>query len=498
MHRHLHVVPKSVYPNQDRYVVRTLLVLCCVIGMVAILAGRAWGQCKANNAGCRAHAECCSGYCPGGSPSKMGACKPGTSVPTTTPTTSAPTTTEPDLPPRTFALTTSTKPQPTVTTSTKPSVTTTTQPSGSIPPFVMPTGRDLSITLKREQRCKYVAGRTATQVERAAMYVLGTGKLQVEGLLYAKYHPKCAGQVSATAGLEVDDTRLRVFYVDPERNGVWNILSDNGCPDYEHVQTLGEKLQACSTDSDAAKVACAQSKYLNQNILDWTDLRVVNGRCERGGARPVLPPQEDKALARVGMLDYRVPVPFTPPAVAGAMDTIVRIHHRSDHAYCEGGQSAGGFQSALLAMLALTDTPDRRLQHSLLLVFTGIADEGPSGWTRQEVCDWKLLEGIAMHEWQACTTTDPVTRQPIQPLQVWPCRTRTRITHETLHRCAALKNRSKVRIGNHDASPLTGRPSETCEAFLKCQTGETPGCRRAWVPEPGSWRHMVSPVSGPQ
>ena len=76
---------------------------------------------------------------------------------------------------------------------------------------------------------------------------------------------------------------------------------------------------------------------------------------------------------------------------------------------------------------------------------------------------------------------------------MWPCLTRARILHETVHRCAAFKNGKTVRLNDMRGKvQLTSQTDRTCAAWLQCQTGELPGCRLPWVPDPQTWRTVVA------
>jgi hypothetical protein len=71
----------------------------------------------------------------------------------------------------------------------------------------------------------------------------------------------------------------------------------------------------------------------------------------------------------------------------------------------------------------------------------------------------------------------------------WICLTRTRISHETLHRCGALRNDTVVRIGDHTDKQLTSQPTRTCAAWLSCLRDGS--CRLPWVPT--NWRTLLGP-----
>ncbi len=410
-----------------------------------------------------------------------------------TPTTS---TTRPPAP-----TTSTTRPaRPTTTTYVRPPVSTTSTTSVPTRPTTtttldlmrFPTGRDVTIRLtRRKDRCKYMDGQTATQVQRASMYLVGVARLMYEGMLYAKYNPHCWDvERRNQSNLQTEDTRLRVYYVDEKRDSQWSIEGDNGCPDYQHVHDLGEAIQACSTADDAAKVACAASLYMTGDLLDYADLRIEAGRCERGARFPiVLPGFEDARRSMLGALDYDDPLPPISPKTMALARELMQLHHDTDHAYCDGtgGPLAGSVKRKALELA--NSAVDVRQQHALFLEFTSAKDEGSlthkrttkQGWTRQEHCDWGVLKGFALQEWERCLSRPPET--------MWACLTRTRATHETLHGCAAYKSDRNVRIGDHTSSQLTGQPARTCALWLKCQTGELPGCRLPWVPE--NWRVLI-------
>jgi hypothetical protein len=57
---------------------------------------------------------------------------------------------------------------------------------------------------------------------------------------------------------------------------------------------------------------------------------------------------------------------------------------------------------------------------------------------------------------------------------------------------AAMREASHVyRIGDHTDRQLTDQKARTGLDWIRCQTGELPGCRLPWVPEPSTWRIMV-------
>lgn len=439
-------------------------------------------------------------------------------TPTTAPvatTTWPPTTTAPGVTTTTSTRPPTTRPAPTTsttgvgassstTTTTRVVVTTTTMVV--VPPslFRAPSPRDISIRLKRDQRAKWTCAirrpdeqpgctpRTATQPERASMYLLGVARMLPEGLLYAKrMGAACATAYrSNTKNYETENTRLRVFYVDSRRNKTWAILGDNGPPDYQHVQHLGEDLQDCSLATPAAKRACAV--LATPDLLDWMDLRVAPGadgvlECRFGVDLVLSLPDkrtEDDAMARVGALDYRVPLPAPTAAQRAAMAHLLATHHATDRAFCTGtpGPAPGSVQRAAAALLATASTEAQR--HAFLMIFTAARDETPTGWSRQQHCDWTMLKGFAMHAWGDCLD-QPGTAQ-------WICLTRTRVSHETLHLLAALRDDTlRARIGDHTDTQLTSEPARTGLEWLACLTGETPGCRLPWVPDPATWRVRV-------
>jgi hypothetical protein len=355
-------------------------------------------------------------------------------------------------------------------------------------PARMTTGQDITIRLSRQHECRWIDGRTATQPERAAMFLAGAGRFLPEGLLYGELSGISACKTFALgqgkSWLSLMDQRLRVYYVDASRDGEWSILGTSGCPDYDSVHLAGEKLQACSTASTTAKRACAASLYMTGPLLDWLDLRIENGQCERGARFDlVIPGFTDKIIEVQGRLVYNVPLPALTPTQMSLWTDALHRHHAGDAAACNGPISTGGTRNALLAFE--NSALDERQKHAFQVhEFTGTID---SRWSAQDVCDIKTLEGVAMSELDRCFH--------LPGNIMWACLTRARASHETWHRIGALKNTGLIRIGHHTASPqLTSTTARTPRQWLDCQIGTIPGCRLPWVP--ADWRQLVGSGGG--
>ena len=332
---------------------------------------------------------------------------------------------------------------------------------------------DLSIVLnKPELRCRWVQGRPANQAERSGLY---------EAMLFAKYHPQCA-QAMKTCGtfLELEYMRLFVYYVSEDRNSQWQLLT--GCGDYSHVLDCGQALHACATGTTRAAVDCAASPWMTTDLLTCADLRVEQGQCVSGASRrPLIPTGKDPLnVVTAGALDFTVPLPPVSAASNAALDALVSTHHAVDAASCAGHTMAG--VKAAAARLYAT-AADARQAHAFVLDFTSAMDRGPTGWKDQPACDWKMLQGIAMRRWRDCF------RRPVA--EQWACAVTERTRHATLHRCGAVRDEHRVRIDDGGRIQLTSQPARTCEEWLACQTGETPGCRLPWVPD--GWRTVVAP-----
>lgn len=428
--------------------------------------------CSSKGQSCRVDSDCCQDVepliCRNGCRAASGTTVPTTTRPSSTATSS------------------------TVTPTTTPPTTTLPEPAG-VEPIRFATGRDISSAItRRKDRCKFMDGKTATQPQRAAMYLAGVARLMADGLVYAKYHPTCRDAVGKSeSDFETENLRLRVYYVDVNRNSVWAILGDNGCPDYEHVHDLGVRLNSCSTQSLSAKRECATvlndmgdrvpNPYLTPDLQAYANLRVINGLCEKGPARAPSTLVEDKRRALIGKLDYTEPIPQLTTAQQVKRDILVEAHHQSDGVKCgkPPGPLAGQVKARSLAFANSASTPEQ--QHAFFLDFTSTVDRGQKGWTDQQVCDWAQLEGLAMHAWGACFD--------LAPKDQWPCATRRRVTHETLHVCAAYRNDElAVRLGDHSETQLTAQPARSCAAWLGCLSDGS--CRLPWVP--GNWRILLN------
>lgn len=393
---------------------------------------------------------------------------------------------------------------------TGPTVTTTTSPPGlptttTVPPQVADLlrpvrGMDISIRLARDQRTKWwnVARRpddpaigvtTANQPQRAGMYLMGVAKMMPEGLLYAQRVPACAEAYRQNLGnYETENTRLRVYYVDAKRNGQWGIFGENGPPDYSHTNDLGEDIRDCSLSSLAAKAACFASPLMTQDMLDWTDMRKEDGECRRGANLIfTIPPKaaENKAVAEQGFLEYNVPLPTPTPQNRAAMAHLMAVHHATDLAFCEGrtnGPAPGSVQAAVNALLATAISEEQR--HAFLMIFTAVRDD--VSWTRQQHCDWKMVQGFGMHAWGDCINLTGAAQ--------WICFTRRRVSHETTHLIPAgsgTATNKLYRLGDHTDTQLTSQPSRTGLEWWQCLTGQKPGCGVPWVPPASTWRILA-------
>lgn len=442
--------------------------LAVMLALVFVLA-RACGDADLHAAGCSQKGQSCSATkpCCEGLTCRGGGCRDDGAVPTTT--------------------------QQTGPTTTSSTTSTTLIIGGPVEPIRFANGHDISSAItRRKDRCKFIDGRTATQPQRAAMYLAGVARLMADGLVYAKYHPTCRDAVGKSeSDFETENLRLRVYYVDVNRNSVWSIAGDNGCPDYEHVHDLGVRLNSCSTQSLSAKRDCATvlndmgdrvpNPYLTPELQAFANLRVVNGLCEKGPMRGPSTLVEDSRRAAIGTLDYRKAIPVLVTQQRVKRDILVEAHHQSDGVKCgkPAGPLAGQVKARSLAFANSASTPEQ--QHAFFLDFTSTVDRGPSGWSDQQVCDWAQLEGLAMHAWGACFD--------LPPKEQWPCATRRRVTHETLHVCAAYRNDElAVRLGDHSETQLTAQPARSCAAWLSCLTDGS--CSLPWVTS--GWRILMN------
>lgn len=344
-----------------------------------------------------------------------------------------------------------------------------------------------------DQQCAWFGGITADQTERALLYLKGH-RLMVEGLLLAKQMPGCADLLDGpdASHLEIEDSRLRVFYVDPKRNSVWALL--RRCADYGHVSDAGKRLRKCILAKPANQQACAAQLASPLFAPVAADLRGwlhLTDSCAANPAPVTWPrtkPDTDRRAE--GTLNYSLGLPETTAAHKAAVRNLVATHHAVDHAYIHGGPAPapGSVQRAVLA--AMDAAPTEEWRHATIMEFTTLIDPA---WAEDERKDWKRLEGLAMAFWGRGFEELPGE-------EVWKFLTPTRATHETIHRCAALKNGTKVAINDHVAelkrlgdlsatakeTQLSSQPRRTCAAWLACLRDRS--CALPWVP--ADWRAM--------
>lgn len=345
-------------------------------------------------------------------------------------------------------------------------------------PFTrFPTGKDRSIRMKNDDHCHWWDGRTATQAERAMMYLEGVAVLQPQGLKYAKYTPSCASEAhSNESNFETDNLRLRYFYVDFRRDKEWSI-KNGGCPDYGHTIGLGKDLQRCSTKNDKAAKECAASPYMTQDILDWTDMKIVDGKCVKGADyEVVIPEDEDKEMAMRGHLDYRIPLPPLTAEQRYLAHHVMELHHAGSDEKC-GEHSGPMMQSVKEAMTALLQSAvSERQKHSFLMIFPTDVDLGPTGWNDQEMCDLAQLEHFAWQAWDSCFD--------LPGDQMWGCLTRARVSHETTHIMASYRSEDdevEYRISDHVNYPMDF-PHQTADEWLECFRNDPDRCGILWLP----------------
>ncbi len=414
-------------------------------------------------------------------------------VTTTVPTTTRPSTTQPG--------------QPTTTRPPGPVPTTTLPPPGEAPtPARFPTGRDISIRIPHDQRCRWwsdVPGgplRTATQAERAALFLEEAAVIQPEAMRYATHTAGCQGVAARRAGeYETDQLRLRSFYVDPDRDSEWSILGRNSCHPYGHVERLLRDIQACATASDRAAQACAQSFLMGGELLAAADLRIVNGRCTKGAdfPTPVYPEKEDPALQLRGRLVYNQPLPTLTRTQRGLACAVLTLHEAGSRAKCglpstpaetaalvqaRCGVTVPAGQTTRAAELALLRSAvTEKQKHAFLMLFTGSMDTTTTGWTPQDQCDLGMLEHFAWAAWDAALD--------LPPAEMWGILTRARVTHETTHLWAAWRTPTvRWRLGDHQHRLMDVAP-RTQAQWLACLRDGS--CRPAWLP--ADWRILITP-----
>lgn len=359
----------------------------------------------------------------------------------------------------------------------------------TLPPgfqFALPTALEVGLRVPLGSRCTFVAGRTATQPERFAMLMLTRDRLWPDVLRAAK-HLKGCENVDSSGNYQAGRIRLDNYYRSCSRAGGYPLMSPTACDTYDFARKAFQAFHDCVLKTPQRATACAQSLDVSGDVLDATDLHIDAGKCAPG-ARAILtlPGYEDPQLRDYGQIDCSVPVPQTP-AFQAVVATIVAQHHASDHAWCLGEPFTGSVGAATRqALLAPGLVPIERW--AALLVFTGGLDDGAAGWSRQDICDFKMLEGLALGaEWGGrCLTLGGTA--------VGDCMDMARSNHNGLHDCAAYKADTLVRFGTDAPRPqFTGGKQRTCADWLRCQTGELPGCRLKWVPAPETWRVLVAP-----
>lgn len=345
------------------------------------------------------------------------------------------------------------------------------------------TGRDITVRYKREDTCRWWRGQTATQPQRAAMFLAGAARFVPDAIRAGRAIPACAqlarGKWSSTGFLGNLDMRLRTMYTDISRDKEWSLIG-GGCGEYEIVATVGTDLQTCATANAKSATACAQSLDMTGDLLAWADLRIEQGRCVKGARFDlVIPGVEDKQRALAGHLIYREPLPPLTDAQMALWTKALHLHHQSDDAACgEGPKPATSVRQALLDFE--NSATDERQKHAFQ-VHEFDTNVDPT-WSLQDVCDIKRLEGAAMTELDRCFH--------LPGNVMWACLTRARASHETIHRIGALNNAGVIRIGTHaDRPQLTSTQPRTPRQWLDCAINPALGCRPVWVP--ADWRTIV-------
>lgn len=418
-------------------------------------------------------------------------------APTFTTSTAPPTSTSTTLAPPPATSTSSTTTPTTPGTSTTSTTSPPPPPVGRDVPAVV--GSDVSVRLADDDQCVWWRGRTADQLERSAILLATSGRFMPEGLRYLETMGSfCASKVSgASSRLQAMDARLRTDY--RTKGPLWQV--NRGCRDYGFARDMGLDIQACSTASQAARRLCAVLFNMNGDLLGWADMRVERvtdprtgvtaAECVRGSRDVIVVPadgEEDKAVKMVGLLDLRKPIPVLDSAQRGAL-TVTHVEHvKVDDYYCGDGPppTPGLVKKAHAAFVATAhggpgvDSETHR--HAFTMDdFTGSWD---SRWTPQDRCDLSRLKGIAHARWAACFLLPDRKK-------VWPCLLEAAIDHTGLHRLGATQGGGLVRFTCGKPGHIVSCPAMTPPAWLKCMTGDTPGCRPPWVPEPSTWREVV-------
>ena len=456
-------------------------------------------QCIPDN-GTRVGTDTC-GCCPGLIPTRVSGCKckpgaPTSTIPTPT-STIGPTTTRP-------SSTISSTSVPSTSTPSTTNTPTTTVPPTTVPP-PPPVGRDVpivrgvhvSVRMADDDQCVWWEGRTADQLERAAILLATSGRFLPEGLRYLEVMgTHCAGHISnASSRLQAMDARLRTDYRTKTKR--WQV--NRGCRDYGFARDVGLDIRSCSTRSQAARRLCAVSFNMNGDLLGWADMRVERVTDPKTGITAaeclpgsrdviVIPGEEDKTIKMVGLLDLTKPVPVLDATQKEKLATSHAEHKAVDDYYCGDGPlpTPGLVKKAHAAFVATAKggpgIDARTHQHAFTIDdFTGTWD---SRWTPQERCDISRLKGISHARWAACFALP-------DRLAVWPCLLEASIDHTGLHRIGATKGGGLVRFTCGKVGKIITCPARTPSTWVKCMTGEIPGCRPPWVPEPSTWREVV-------
>jgi hypothetical protein len=392
------------------------------------------------------------------------------------------------VPTTTTSNTSTTRPRPTTTST---SSTTSTTIATTRARFA--TGAEFHADIPVEFQCRFRDGRTADQSERVLIYLQGQTEM-VNGLVLMKYLPglqRFAYTSTNASDLESEDKRLRCYYASEMRNGIWRLL--NGCNDYGHISKGAERIRTAILSNPSARQACATSPYRSKEFLAWTRMVILNGECVADRVKYIPPAiEEDRDDRLAGTLNYNLPLQPISPAFRQAIHDWVMLHHATDDAFCNGTPPpAASVPAGMLKLIEMAPTPEWK--HAITVVFPTVRDEGDplthvGGWERKQHCVYKRLQGLSLTLWDACVD--------LPGIDIWMCLYPTRETHFAWHRCAALRNDKLVAVNDHvtelkkmgrlpksaKETQLTSQTARTCEEWLKCETGEVPGCRSPWVP----------------
>lgn len=321
-------------------------------------------------------------------------------------------------------------------------------------------------------------------------------RLEIEGRLFEKYALP-AGSIPKS-DFESDRLKFRNHYRDFNRNSEIPLDDEADVDKYGHWRNFVKQIVPAILKSSSTRQWCA-SLFMPTGLRTALALHVENDECVDGADYVLHTGVLDEHRRTLGRLDYRVP--FRPSAKwLEIAHEVHAIHHANDVAYAHREKpTAGSVQVALAKFMSTPGlTPLERTAGFGVWSFTGLRDEGGSGYDYQRAADWKLgPESTAMHEgFERCPT--------LAADETLPCIVRAANSHQDAHDCAAFRSDITIRFGNHGISTVKGKKApqltdlhpQTCDVWMDCFLRLTTDCQRPpWLPEPAVWRVIVPPAA---